>query len=453
MPASGPYTPVYADNTYPYQSFCQRYRPDATSVFEGISAGWRDDYPAGLAYQWVDVSDVQPGEYWLREDVNPLAVVRETGGANVPAYAAAPTIIPGFDALPKSLATPYGAKSTLTLTAQAFADNAQPAYRIVTPPSHGTLGSVEGDEVAYTPESGYSGPDSFTFSASDPNSHFPEEPTVATVAIEVGEPPPQPRVTILTVPASMTAGTSAALLASVSNYLGGVEWSVTGGGTMTSEPPGLGATYTAPAQEGQVTVTARLAGDPAVSESRTIAVIALPPGQPAPEGPPPAPPTVAAPEAHAPEAPAAAPGAAAGQGGQAPAVRRPSPALSRPEAMLSGRELVLSTVPSVSGRVRLSAFIGRRRIASCAAASPAGRRFVCRALLALRNPARARIAVVATLRTPTRLVSSSLPAATLPTMVMTPAGMLRASARTAAYAQGFWCAPSTLLATLVRRRR
>jgi hypothetical protein len=222
---------------------------------------------------------------------------------------------------------------------------------------------------------------------------------------------------------------------------------------MTSEPPGLGATYTAPAQEGQVTVTARLAGDPAVSDSRAIAVIALPPGPPAPEGPPPAPATIAAPEAHAPEGPAGTPGAAAGQGGQAPAVRRPAPALSRPEAMLSGRELVLSTVPSVGGRVRLSAFVGRRRIASCAAASPAGRRFVCRALLALRNPARARIAVVATLRTPTRLVSSSLPAATLPTMMMTPAGMLRSSARTAAYAQGFWCAPSTLLATLVRRRR
>ena len=175
-PGVGPVSAVYADNTYPFQDFCQRYRPEATSVFEGISRGWRDAYTSGLAYQWVDVSDVQPGEYWLREDVNPLGVVQEAGGANVPAYAAAPTIIPGFDALPQALAAPFGGTSTLTLSAQAFADAAQPVYRIVTPPAHGTLGSVQGDEVSYSPTSGYSGPDSFTFSASDPNSRFPEEP-------------------------------------------------------------------------------------------------------------------------------------------------------------------------------------------------------------------------------------------------------------------------------------
>lgn len=41
------------------------------------------------------------------------------------------------------------------------------SYSIVSPPSHGTLGAINGDRVTYTPNPGYHGPDSFTFQASD----------------------------------------------------------------------------------------------------------------------------------------------------------------------------------------------------------------------------------------------------------------------------------------------
>ncbi len=181
----GPEKAVYADNVAPYRDFCQQYRPNATGLFEGISPGWRDVYSHELAFQWVDVSSVLPGEYWLREDVNPLGVIKETGGANAPAYATGPTIVPGFDALAQSTSTQVGEARTVALTSKAWNDSATPKYAIVSQPQHGKLSAVSNNQVTYTPNAGYTGLDSFTFSAADPNSQFPLSPAVATVSIEV----------------------------------------------------------------------------------------------------------------------------------------------------------------------------------------------------------------------------------------------------------------------------
>jgi hypothetical protein len=183
--AIGPKTAVYADNVPPYRDFCQQYRPNATSVYEGISPGWRDVYSSELAFQWVDVSNVLPGEYWLREDVNPLGVVKEAAGANTPAYATSPTIVPGFDALAQTTSTRVGEATTVSLTAKAWSDSTTPKYAIVSQPKHGKLGALSKNLITYTPEAGYTGTDSFTFSAADPNSQFPTNPAVATVSIEV----------------------------------------------------------------------------------------------------------------------------------------------------------------------------------------------------------------------------------------------------------------------------
>jgi hypothetical protein len=184
-PSVGPSTPVYADNVAPFRDFCQQFRPNATSLFEGISPGWRDVYSHELAFQWVDVSNVLPGEYWLREDVNPLHVVKETGGAKAPAYATTPTIVPGFDAIAQSIATQTGEARTVALGARTWNDTAVPRFTIVSQPLHGKLSAVSGNQVTYTPNAGYVGPDTFTFSAADPNSQFPLSPAVATVSLEV----------------------------------------------------------------------------------------------------------------------------------------------------------------------------------------------------------------------------------------------------------------------------
>jgi hypothetical protein len=183
--SKGPSTPVYADNVPPYRRFCRQFEPNATNVYEGISPGWRDVYSRELALQWVDASNVLPGEYWLREEVDPTAVIKQAGGGEKTKFATSSTVIPGFDALASSASATPGEATPMTLTSKAWNDTATPKYTIVSKPKHGTLGTVSGNQVSYTPEAGYTGTDSFTFSAADPNSPFPHSPAVATVSIEV----------------------------------------------------------------------------------------------------------------------------------------------------------------------------------------------------------------------------------------------------------------------------
>jgi hypothetical protein len=42
-----------------------------TCAFQGISAGWADTYGRALDCQWIDITDVVPGEYTLRIEINP----------------------------------------------------------------------------------------------------------------------------------------------------------------------------------------------------------------------------------------------------------------------------------------------------------------------------------------------------------------------------------------------
>ncbi|NVB40810.1 hypothetical protein G6O69_23425 [Pseudenhygromyxa sp. WMMC2535] len=43
---------------------------DFSCVNQGISVGWSDTYQAGLDCQWIDITDVDPGEYTLHVEVN-----------------------------------------------------------------------------------------------------------------------------------------------------------------------------------------------------------------------------------------------------------------------------------------------------------------------------------------------------------------------------------------------
>ncbi|HVK78742.1 MAG TPA: lysyl oxidase family protein [Kofleriaceae bacterium] len=49
---------------------------------QGISAGWADSYPRNLPCQWIDITDVPPGAYTLRVEVNPTGVIAETDRTN-----------------------------------------------------------------------------------------------------------------------------------------------------------------------------------------------------------------------------------------------------------------------------------------------------------------------------------------------------------------------------------
>ncbi|MFC5450589.1 Ig-like domain-containing protein [Paenibacillus aestuarii] len=67
---------------------------------------------------------------------------------------------------PQAVTTDENQAKQITL-AGSDADGDNLTYAIGTGPAHGTLSAVNGTNVTYTPTAGYSGPDSFTYTASD----------------------------------------------------------------------------------------------------------------------------------------------------------------------------------------------------------------------------------------------------------------------------------------------
>ena len=53
-----------------------------TCSYQGISAGWADTYGRVLDCQWLDVTGVAPGNYWLRVTINPLEILLEEDYSN-----------------------------------------------------------------------------------------------------------------------------------------------------------------------------------------------------------------------------------------------------------------------------------------------------------------------------------------------------------------------------------
>ncbi len=291
----GPTTPGYVASSTPppgaIGSFCQQGHPEVSSVAMGVSPGWRDIYVGRLAFQWVDVSDVTPGAYWLASEADPDRRILEANEANNgPTFAARQSIVPGWLARPVTANRPATGAVTVNLAADAFGTPGPVVYRIVSGPSRGTLSVGAGSDVTgsstvvYTPAPNSTGGDSFVFSARDATSPYPVHPRMATVTIANGT----PSVTISGVPAAVTVGTSARLTAIVAGDPPAVTWSVdgviggaTGVGTIT--PAGL---YTAPTTVpagGSVTIRATTASATATA-SIAIAAAAAPTPAPQPAG-------------------------------------------------------------------------------------------------------------------------------------------------------------------------
>jgi Lysyl oxidase/Bacterial Ig domain len=390
----GPPSKVYADNVPPFRHFCEQFKPEATSVFEGISAGWRDLYSSNLAYQWVDASDVLPGEYWLRVEVNPEHTIEERGVGSKIQFATSPSVIPGFDARAQSQSAEYQQSLDLTLSSTRWGTpEAAPEYTIVAEPKHGQLAQVKANQTVYTPETGYSGADSFTFSARDPGSQFPSHPEIATVAITVGK---APSVAIEGAPSSMIAGTSVQLSALVSNDSPAVKWSASAG---SIAPTGsTAAIYTAPSAPPTGNLVTVVSESPkGARDLRTIEIVPVPTAQPRPEVPSqPTPPTESL--APTPHVLASVP----------PPGLRP---LTDPTAMLIGRKLYMTVTPQRAGRLRLTALLRSHRIGSCVAQVKRRQSFTCATTLPPGISSSAPISVWATLRISNRTVQTVRPAA------------------------------------------
>ena len=80
------------------------------------------------------------------------------------------TVVPAPTCQPVSTSTPAGQAVTVQLSC-TDSTGATSTYAIVSGPSNGTLGTINQStgQVTYTPNSGYSGPDSFTYNATSSN--------------------------------------------------------------------------------------------------------------------------------------------------------------------------------------------------------------------------------------------------------------------------------------------
>ncbi len=415
---TGPSEPVYTDSEdspFGSREFCRQYQPEATTVFEGISEGWRDLYRSNLAFQWVDVSDVLPGEYWLRAEADPEHLIQQTGGEKPPAYAGHSTIVPGFDAQAQSRSVEIEHPLTITLSSQkwegAEADekpSPTPSYAVVNPPAHGTLGTIAFNRVTYAPAKGYSGPDSFTFEARDPNSSFPENPAIATVSIDTSNTPALPSVVIEGTPSRMIAGTSVQLSALVTNDTPEVTWSASAPSISATGPET--ADYTAPSAPpagGVVTVTAE--SPDGGRDQRTIEILPIPTPQPNPEVPAQAALSTTVPSTSLPQT--STPGNSHRAGFFGP--------LSTPTAMLIGRKLYMTAIAKQAGRLRLTAVLRGRRIGSCVTRVRSHQSFTCTTTLPRGVPTRAPIGVWATLQVDRHFVQTVRRGARVPTAMQT----------------------------------
>jgi PKD repeat protein len=302
----GPSGQVYSASA----NFCLQNQPTASAITMGVSAGWRDVYGRHLAFQWVDISDVQPGAYRLAAEVDQDDVVQEANeGNNTRTFEAEDSVVPGYLAQAVNAGqVPPGQASTVTLASQTFVRPARPAwsepgvtpgarrFRIVSLPAHGTLRSgstvlaagsvVTSASVTYTPASGYSGPDAFTYSAFDSTSAFPRQPASASVSLTVGG-QAATSVAISGAPPTLQVGTSAQLTATVTNGPQEVTWSVDGvaGGNATVGTVSSSGLYRAPdavPPGGSATVRATSTASPSAFDEVTIGIEPAPDPEPSP---------------------------------------------------------------------------------------------------------------------------------------------------------------------------
>lgn len=356
--------------------FCAQGKPNATWLRMGTSAGWRDDYNPTLAFQWVDISNVAPGNYRLQSEADPDDEINEGGGSreNNPANGYTSATVPGYVA--QNVATSHrGAPVTVPLRSTKFGSAGALRYKVVQAPSHGTLNRALGQvftdpNVVYTPDPGSVATDAFRYVALNGVSggnqgaagDFPLNPPQATASI-VGT---DVAVAIGGAPAMLYAGTAADLSATVSNAGQAVTWSVDGvpGGSAASGTVTADGLYTAPAAPppgGVVRVRATSAEEPAAYDEVAIRIEAPPAPKPAPS--PPIPEVLAA--------GAAGPGA----GSARPAAR----VLTKPAIRRKGRVVLASVRSTKAGRVAITGVAGKRhRLRTCVAGASAGRVVTCR---------------------------------------------------------------------------
>jgi hypothetical protein len=331
-------------------------KPDTIRM--GITPGWRDVYDYRLAHQWVDVTDLLPGQYKLRSVVDPDDIVVETEEDN--GVGDQPITLPGYVPLPAARSIGHDAPSvTFALEATEVGDASDvPEFRVTEAPDHGTL-TLGGDwqtdpVVTYTPAAGSTAADSFSYAVRERGSPFPSAPTQATVAIARGE---APSIAIGSVPGQMVTGTSVQLTATAP-----ARWSASAGSITPT-----GGHFTAPSSVppgGMVTITA--ISDEQAVDRVNVRIVPPPANEPLPLPP---------------DAPPGEPLRATPPDPLAPAVPRPRrlrPGIGKVGAARIRHFVSVSAIAGQAGRLTISLRKGSKRIKGCVMEARAGASHTCR---------------------------------------------------------------------------
>ncbi|MEA2171231.1 MAG: large repetitive protein, partial [Solirubrobacteraceae bacterium] len=237
-------------------------------------------------------------------DADPDNVIAEADENNVGAYDHDMSVVNGYRADPVDAGSvpPLGpttiALQTTTFDDAGFLSPGPREFEVVTPPAGGTLDQPAGTwfsaaSVQYTPNPGFSGPDSFTVAARDASSPYPLHPRSAAVTLNVQStvsptvtPVPYPgTLGISGAPVRVYTASTTPLSADGPGVEQGVTWSVDGtvGGSAASGTISADGVFHAPAAvppAGRVVVGARSATG--ATGQVSIGVGAAPHPRPAP---------------------------------------------------------------------------------------------------------------------------------------------------------------------------
>lgn len=193
-------------------SWCNRLDPSATFTRMGISPTYGDLYMSQAAWQWINIKGLKPQSYKIRATVNPQGYVDESNMSNnvkvvhrtIPGTIANATtktvahnkalqfgitgtiVNPSVPGLKKPTSTPCPVRTSMSC--YVVAKSTGPLTFVISQrPAHGSLSLVSKSgltqSVRYTPNSGFSGTDTFKFTVMDVR-HLISVP--ATVTLHVG---------------------------------------------------------------------------------------------------------------------------------------------------------------------------------------------------------------------------------------------------------------------------
>jgi Lysyl oxidase/Bacterial Ig domain len=175
-------------------TWCAQRDPNAAFIRMGISPGKADLYRAQAADQWIDITGLAPGDYVLTGTVNPFGYIDESDVSNnviqqtrtIPgaiADATAVTVVNGVPMnidlsgsvvgpdIPARLSASCKPSKSSTSCYIMQASTKQLTFAISSPPANGTASITSQNGLTataqYTAKLGYTGNDSFTYTATD----------------------------------------------------------------------------------------------------------------------------------------------------------------------------------------------------------------------------------------------------------------------------------------------